>query len=111
VRFHVRNCRAAAVKDPLDVDVEDAVVEVVGRLLKRREPLRQAGVVEQHVKAAEAVDRGGDHALDLVGPCYVYCQGLGLATARADLLSSLLSGRRLNVGHDHGSAFVGERQR
>src|SRR5207237_10482403 len=107
LRLHAGNRRATAVDDAADVDVHDAVEQGVGRLFKRREGLRQAGVVEQDVDAAETVDRALDHGLDLFAVRYVNLRRIGVAAGCADLFGRLVGAGRVEVGHQDARALFG----
>src|SRR5919202_20262 len=111
LRLHARNSRATAVEHAPDVDVHDAVEERIGRVFEWREGLRQARVVEQHVDAAEAVDRPLDHGLDLLGAGYVNLERLRLDAGGADLLDRLGRAGGVQVSGQHASPLFGECQR
>jgi hypothetical protein len=84
-RAHARQGRADDVGQTEDVDVEDAADLVVGALLHGGE-VPDAGVVDQHVDAAEVLLRGLDGLLDLRGVSHVEGQRERLLVAFDEIL-------------------------
>ena len=92
----------------------DQAVEVVDGVLLEAHPeprRRDADVVEEDVESAELLDRGGDHAGDLLVLGDVALDLDGDAARRLDLADGLLRPVAAEIGDDHLGAFLGEAQR
>ena len=69
-RLHAGNDRLAGVESRRQVDRQDGVPLLDREFLDRRDKL-DAGVVDQHIDAAESFLGAGDHRVDLVRPGHV----------------------------------------
>src|SRR5262249_37983430 len=92
------------------VDVEDGVPLLVAHLLDNRVP-GVAGVVHNHMAAAEGVDRGLDDAVAEVGLGDVAVAGHCLAAHLLDLGDGLLGRRLVYVVDHHLRAIAHQAQR
>ena len=100
-----------AVESPFQVRVDDLPPEVLGLLVQVHERVAGgAGVVHQHVEAAEPVDRVGDHLLDLVFVADVGLKRQGLDTELAQALRGRLrvSFRTVVVDDDRAGPGPGQ---
>jgi hypothetical protein len=90
---HVRNHRPRAEERAAHVDAGDQI-ELAGGPFGQGRPVDGAGVVDQDVGAAEAVDGRCDHALDVVELAHVAPHGQRLAAQRANFFRGLVDGPR-----------------
>src|SRR6266851_5450153 len=104
--LHLRDRRPTAEEHALDVDVEDAVEQLISRVFEGGKRLRQTGVVVEHVEAAELVHGRLDHLLYLGTLSYVNLHGFGLAARAEDLVGRFGRARRIQISGNDGRAFA-----
>src|SRR5207237_3805716 len=82
--------------EPVHVRLEDRALVLLTRLVERRAPEREAGVVDQDVDAAELADRGGNETLAAgrIGDVELEGQGGREALARQRSPRDPSAGRR-----------------
>jgi hypothetical protein len=90
----------------------NAALPLIDRVIsKRRLTGLEAGIVERRVQAAEGVDRGLDHRLDLGFAADVGPLEHGLAARRLDFLDQIGARGLVEVGDHHARATLGAEQR
>jgi hypothetical protein len=86
-------------------------VELLQRHLLQPRVLGDAGVVDQHVDAAELFLDAGDHGIDRFALRHVHLKAGGGRAERLALRDDLVHRRLLDVADDDDGAFLGEFQR
>ena len=109
-RDHVPADGAGAVEGAVEPDVEDAL-PALARHVDGRDPCPDAGIVDEHVDAPEALERLSDGRIHLALIRDVDGEGQGRAAALRDLLGHGLRRRRVDVRHRDGGAERGESHR
>src|SRR5690606_22253672 len=78
------------------------------RLLLRWPAPADAGIVNEHIEAAEALERGGDDALPVGLLGHIVCERDGLATLLHDCPRDDFAVVAPDVGHDYLRALAGK---
>ena len=105
-RQHRLQRGAAHHVQPVEVDAGDAV-PFLGRKRVDVDAVRErvdAGIVDQDVEAPEALDAGGDRALDRIGGADIDAAGHCVRQAIGDALGAV----EIDIGDDDGCAVVGK---
>ena len=92
------------------VDVDHAV-ELLQRHFLQARVLGDAGVVDQHVDAAEFFLDAGDHGIDHFALRHVHLIARRRGAERLALLDDLVHSTLFDVADDDDGAFLGEFQR
>ena len=97
----------AAEKDAAQVDRDDAIPVGDGKLVRRGDDARDAGVVDQDIDGAAHPRRGVNHRLHLIRHRNVAGEEPGVATLVSEQLHGLRTQLGAQVGdEDHGSLLA-----
>ena len=109
LRAHDGHRGPDAVDGTEDVDPERALPVLGGQVVDATVRREHAGVADQHVEAAEALDRQRDHGFDLVEVAHVGEHRLDRAVGCREAGDGRLERRRADVAqHEIGGGLAGE---
>ena len=107
LRHHLPGRRLRHQERPAQVDAQHAV-ELVDAKLEERRIVEDAGVVHQHIDAAEGLEGGGQRVVDVAGLADIAGDIDGLAAARLDGPRHLGPRPGVHVAQRHGRALAGK---